>query len=470
MPSTADPGAAALDLRLEAASGLPAFRQIAQQLAAAIAGGRVKAGTRLPPSRALAEQLGIARNSVVEAYAELAANGFLDPRGRHGTYVLPRPSREPGVAAPAPDADRPHETPRLDLGLGNVRAQALPLTVWRAACREAGRHHPPSGYGDPRGDAGLRAAIAAWLRRHRATDVDPDHLLVTPGAGQAVELIARTLVRRGDVCALEDPGYPRAARAFLAAGGRLKGVPVDEEGACIERLFSGPRRPAFVHVTPAHQYPLGGRLSGPRRRALLEGAHRHGTLVVENEYDHEFVHAGIALPPLLHGAPDRVLLIGTFAKAISPALRLGFIAAPPPIADRLAAAIARDRLQVSWPVQRMVEFLIRSGELERHLRRVRRHYARLRQAIRDRLGGVPGLGLCGDAGGLHVVLRTRPPARVARIERALASRGIAIETLARYAIERRPEPALLLGYGGLDEAGLAEVLDTVVASLARRGG
>ncbi len=211
---------------------------------------------------------------------------------------------------------------------------------------------------------------------------------------------------------------------------------------------------------------MGGRLSGPRRRALVDAARRHGTLILENEYDCEFNYAGASYPPVYGSAPESTLLLSTFAKAVSPALRLGFIVAPPDAAAALAAHIERERLHASWPAQKVTEALLRSGELERHLRRVRRHYAALRELIRARLGRFhEQVAVLGDDGGLHVVVRARSPGRDLALQAALTARGVRYDTVRQFATGQPDAGGLLLAYGHMDGATLAASLDALERSL-----
>ncbi|MEK6419330.1 MAG: PLP-dependent aminotransferase family protein [Burkholderia gladioli] len=472
---------ALVDLEIDRHASGPIFRQIIRQLRERIDSAVLPSGTRLPPTRDLAEQLGIARNCVVEAYDELIADGVLEGRGRSGTFVAARgafaaPRREAVAGLPAVlrrfgnehrDAP-PQPAAAFDWRLGQVNVRALPLEAWRNACREAGRHFPPAGYGDPRGEPRLRQAIAHWLHEHRSVTVDPDQIVVTHGTGQALHLVARTFLHEGDLCAVEDPGYLGANWAFARAGATLRHVSVDDEGLQVEQIVAAHAAPALVHVTPAHQYPLGGRLSGPRRRAIVELARAHGTLIVENEYDCEFHYAGTRYPPLFASAPESTLLLSTFAKAVSPSLRLGFIAAPRAAADALAEHVERERVHVSWPVQKIVETLLGSGELDKHLRRVRRHYGAMRDLIRERLAGYAGdVDLRGDEGGLHVVVTGRERGFDLALREALHARGIVFNEVREFAGSAAGESGgVLLGYGHMDLEELAAALDALTGCIA----
>ncbi|WP_322008709.1 PLP-dependent aminotransferase family protein [Paraburkholderia sp. J12] len=435
--------------------------------------GALPRGTRLPPTRDLAAQLEVARNCVVDAYDELIADGLLEGRGRHGTFVTSgafavpaqkhRQTGMPAVLQRLP-GDRDHvpvqDGVELDWRPGQANARTLPLEVWRNACREAGRHLPPQGYGDPRGEPSLRHAIVAWLREHRSVRVDPDQIVVTHGTGHALHLVAQALLNKGDLCATEDPGYAGAALAFNRANASLRYVPVDDEGICVKRIVNPDHSPLLLHVTPTHQYPMGGRLSGPRRRTLIELARTHGILILENEYDCEFHYAGTNHPPIFASAPESTLLLSTFGKAVSPSLRLGFIAAPTAAARALAGLVEGERGHVSWPVQKIVEMLLVSGELDRHLRRLRRHYGAMRDAIRQRLRRYSDVVILrGDEGGLHVVIagKSRPFDRALR--QALRSRGILLDDVGDFATLKRDACGFLFGYGHMDQETLQRSLD-----------
>jgi len=478
---------ALIALELKRDSGVPIFRQIARQLREKIVSHALPARARLPPSRELSAQLGVARNCVVDAYDELIAEGILDGRGRHGTFVVANvpavrraamgaswtPSLLRRIAADAQAAPERAASTRLDWRPGQSSARTLPLDVWRNACREAGRKLPPEGYGDPGGEPGLRRAIGKWLFEHRSVNVDPEQIVITHGTGHALQLIAQALLRRGDLCATEDPGYAGATSAFLRSGASLRFVPVDAEGIVVDRIVEDDAVPALVHLTPAHQYPMGGRLSGPRRRALVELARKRGMLMIENEYDCEFHYAGTNHPPIFSHAPESTLLVNTFAKAVSPSLRLGFIVAPPCAAAALVARVERERTHVSWPVQKIVETLLLSGELDRHLRRVRRHYGAMRDAIRERLTPYADvITLGGDEGGLHVVVSGENDAFDRDLRAALRSKGVVFDDVRDFTKLEPNARGFLLGYGHMDWEALTEslnLLEICIKQIGRRG-
>ncbi|VWB69944.1 GntR family transcriptional regulator [Burkholderia lata] len=453
----------------------PIVRQIVRQLRGLIDSGRLQSDARLPASRDLAAQLGVARNCVVNAYDELIAVGLLEGRGRHGTFV--RSGASGGSVRPAPHTPLPAVLERLqaptpvdetggvaslDWRPESAHAHALPLGVWRNACREAGRHLPPQDYGDPRGERGLRRGIARWLRTHRSVDVDPDHVVVTHGVGNDLQLVSQALLNGGDLCVIEDPGYQRAMTAFTRAGATVRPVPVDRDGLLVEHVVVDGAVPQMVHITPAHQYPLGGRLPRSRREALIELARQHGILIVEHEYDSEFQHEGTRLPPIFASAPDTTMLIGTFARVVGPSLRLGFIVAPSAVAEALAAFVDRECRHVSLPAQRVAEFLLASGQLDRHLRRMQRHYAAMRNTLLARLAvHADRIDLHGDRVGLHVWIAGRDPAFDRALRAALQSRGIRFNEVARFSTLNGDVPGFVFGYGYLTPAMLERSLDEI---------
>jgi GntR family transcriptional regulator/MocR family aminotransferase len=458
-------------LALDAGAPLPLHAQLAASLRDAIRNGVLPPGRLLPPTREAALQLGMGRNTVVDAYSELVAEGLLEARGRLGTFVASRLTRASATETPHPRAVRrlanksaAAGAPTQDWRLGQSGSQLLPLQVWRAACREAGRHLPPPDYGDPRGLPALRESIAAWLRRHRGTDHDASQIIVTHGTGSALELLARVLVRPGDLCAVESPGYARAAAAFNAAGGAVLHVPVDEHGMRVDKAFAD-RAPAVLHLTPAHQYPMGVRLSGARRAELAALTIRRGSLVIENEYDHEFIYEGQNHAALAVSLPAHTVLVSTFAKAISPALRMGFIAAPQAVADALAQLIERERLHASWPVQVSLQWLLASGELQRHLRRVRRHHAsqrdRLLLALRK---ACPDIQVSGQEGGLHIVLTMGHPTFDQGLAEQLGRLGVAHQTVRQFGGR---DDQLLLGYGHMDAREIEQAAGLLAQALSR---
>ncbi|MHB8961303.1 MAG: aminotransferase-like domain-containing protein, partial [Candidatus Limnocylindrales bacterium] len=297
--------ASALDFEPTIPPGVGLTTGIYRAVVDAIVGGRFEPGDRLPAARDLARRLGIARNTVVSAYDQLVAEGFLvtsvgagtfvsdeAPAGRlpnrapHGRGVVPRPvwvSRGPGLGAR-------HERARIDFSVGVPDPALFPLTAWRRLVAGALRpERLQAGYADAEGDPDLRLAIARRVGAARSIRAAAGDIVVTNGGQQAIDLIGRVLLGPGDVVAVEEPGYPPARRAFGATGARVVPTPVDREGIVVEAL---PHEARLVYVTPSHQFPLGMAMSLRRRSALLDWAGRRGAVILEDDYDSEFRFGG----------------------------------------------------------------------------------------------------------------------------------------------------------------------------------
>jgi GntR family transcriptional regulator/MocR family aminotransferase len=443
-----------LPVSADRAAPIPLSGQISGQLRTAIASGRLRAGERLPASRALAASLGVSRTVVTAAYAQLYAEGWLDGRHGSGTFVADGVPDHAVAASPgssvtaAPDghvASAVAAGEVIELSPGVPWAAGIDPAAWRRAWRAAGAS-PPGGQAGPLGLPALRAGLAAQLRRHRGLLCGPDQILITSGVASGLRLVATALLRPGDAVAVEEPGYEKARAIFTACGARVVPCRADEDGLVISALPAGVR---LVYTTPAHQYPLGGRLPVPRRQALIGWARSAGALIVEDDYDSEFRYDVAPLPALAGLAPDLVVHLGTTAKTLTPALGVGWLAARQDLVTALATAGAAAAERTCEPAQHALAALLASGDLDRHVRRMSREYARRRAAIVAALGGLPAPArLLGGTAGLHVVLEL-PPGTAAPVAAAAAGRGIRVDTLDRYFAGPPRTEGLVLGYGGV---------------------
>lgn len=449
--------------------------QIYQQLRDAITERRLPPGTRLTATRALAADLGVSRSTVSEAYGRLVAEGYAEGRRGGGTIVAETAVAAPSTPSPGGGA-RP--TPavesvdrygtqfatrcRYDLTAGRVDPRLFPLQAWRRCMREALQDRSDLvAYGDPAGSPGLRAAVASWVSRSRGVLTGPDRVVVTQGATQAIDLLTRTLLRPGDVVAMEEPGYPPVATVLQAHGVQVVGVPVDDEGLVVDAL---PPQARLVHVTPSHQYPLGVVMSHRRRLALLAWAGRHDAVVVEDDYDSEFRHGRRPLEPLQRlDRTGRVVYVGTFSKAVSPSLRMGFLTAPTTLVPAVVALRQATDFGPPTMMATALRTFITDGHLDRHLRRGRRTYTERHHRLVEAVGRTPGLQALPSQAGLHVavVAPDAPPDEeiVARAE----SHGMLLSTLRRTFRTTDPVPGVVLGFGAL----ATEDVDEAVAVLAR---
>jgi GntR family transcriptional regulator/MocR family aminotransferase len=347
----------------------------------------------------------------------------------------------------------------FDFRHGRPDATNFPLDEWRRASLRQLRQidRDDLWYGPPAGLPSLRVAISEYLGRARGVRCTPDQVVVTTGTQQAIDLIARLLVEPDDTVVVEDPCYPGARRVFEALGASLFDVPVDEHGLCTDDL---PDRPArLVYTTPSHQYPSGATLPVSRRLDLLRWAEHHDALVVEDDYDSEFRHVGRPLEALQGlDRSGRVAYVGSFSKVLYPALRLGYLVAPPELVVLAAEAKRLVDLQTATPGQALLAELIETGHFEAHLRRMRRVYrgrrAALLEALARELGDVAESGPS-DAG-LYLRIVLAEGLNEEAVAREAAKRGVGVYPAGPYFARPVARPGLILGYAALDEAGIAE--------------
>jgi GntR family transcriptional regulator/MocR family aminotransferase len=479
-----------------------AAQRLFVQLGEAIEKGRLAPGARLPATRKSREFFGVSRNTAAEVYERLLGAGYVVSRRGSGTYVANRlPPRRAVDAHPAgsvdgrlnpfwlaptvtaamgfwndPPGSAPGEArpPIVDFRAGIVDSQLFPHDVFRRASAKQlrGLERQPAGPRSPhrhQGNQGLREAVTHHLALTRAVACRPEDILVTAGAQQAFDLLARTLVMPGEtIVAIEDPGYPPLRVPFAAAGARLVPVPVDDEGLMVERLPVGV---GVICVTPSHQFPLGVAMSTRRRKALIRYALEHRAVIVEDDYDGEFRFEGSPLEAL-KAADDAgvVFYVGTFSKCMLPSLRLGFIIAPAWAKATLTAAKTALDWHCPTPVQVAVAAFISDGHLGRHVRKMRQAYDERRQlvldALQDRLSRwlAPTLSFYG----MHVTALTRTPVDLEAVARALMAIDVRLHTLQRFYFGPPGRTGLVIGYGLADpsriEMGLEALRDALAAA------
>ncbi|MBF8192812.1 PLP-dependent aminotransferase family protein [Nonomuraea sp. K274] len=445
--------------------------QIASELRESIRGGRLAPGTRLPATRDLAMDLQVSRGVVVEAYEQLVAEGFLVSRVGVGTQVTPKnspvPARRPRAAAPSrakpvrrPPSDRPyygHRPTSPDLG-------HFPRERWLAAVRHVLTSMPSDAldYADPGGVSELREELAGYLRRVRAADVRPENLIIVGGVAQGLSLVLHVLGRHRPVrLAVEDPTSHRQVPLLRRAGAQLVWVPVDEQGLDVRRLSGD-----AVLVTPAHQFPTGVVLSPSRRAALMEWAGAGNRTILEDDYDAEFRYDRDPVGCLQGLAPDRVVLSGSVSKALAPGLRLGWVAAPPAMAEAIRRA--RGELDLGSPVieQHALAHFLRTGGYDKHLRRMRREYRRRRDALVLALAEeLPKVQVKGIEAGLHVYLELPDGWDEHETVRVAAGLGISAEPVSPMRESQGP-PAIVVGFARLPAHKAAEAVRGLKVSMS----
>lgn len=465
---------------LDSSSAIPLYRQIYEGLRGAILSGRLRGGMRLPSTREMAVELKVSRNTVMNAYDQLLAEGYLEGHVGSGTYVtkllpddllhtcatsmralqLSQKGRTfsargailtstPVNASPAPNKTRPFwpGIPALD---------EFPSELWlRLLARHWHRHSQELlGYGDPAGYWPLREAIATYLGAARAVQCIPEQVVIVAGRQQAFDLVARSLLDSGDAAWIEDPGYMGARAAFLSAGARLFPVPVDEEGIDVEAGDSLCSNARLVYVSPSHQYPLGVTMSLSRRLALLEWANHSGAWILEDDYDSEYRYKGRPLSALQGlDQEGRVIYIGTFTKVLFPALRLGYMVVP---SDRIASYVAARALigRFSPTIdQAVLADFISQGHFARHIRRMRSLYRERQEALIKALRREVGqmIEVQEDEAGLHLVGWLPEGVDDVEASEQAAAYGVDAQPLSAFKLKRDGRGALILGYAGYNE-------------------
>ncbi|WP_223443718.1 PLP-dependent aminotransferase family protein [Pseudomonas sp. BF-R-19] len=488
-------------------------RQLYQALRTRVLDGRLASGTRLPASRDLAAALAISRNSVVRAYDQLYAEGFIEGRVGDGTYVAQLPQAtlpakklstkvSTGFSTGLPTAlstnwldlpvdpsskvihndpltrvknnhlASPPSGPPRAFRVGVPAFDLFPFEVW-AKLNAAFWRKPDFQqlcYGDPAGDARLRGMIAAYLRSSRGMQCTAEQILITSGAQQGISLCAQLLVEPGDGVAIENPGYRAAGHAFAVAGARLHGVAVDSEGInCSELSALDDCR--LTYVTPSHQYPTGVVMSLARRLELLAWAERTQGWIVEDDYDGEYRYSGAPLAPLAaldrHG---RVLYVGTFGKVAFPALRLGYLVLPPGLVQAFAQRRAVDVRHSEVSTQAVMAEFMATGHFQRHIRRMRRAALSRRNTL---LNGwpldIPGIGkLPTVAAGLHMTVPVDSVARERELIELASSVDVEVNGLSSYWLPESATPmdqraGLVLGFAAVPEKAIEAALQRLRA-------
>jgi GntR family transcriptional regulator / MocR family aminotransferase len=436
--------AAGLDLHVEL-TGPRVRAALEAALREAVQTGRLAAGTRLPASRTLAADLGLARNTVADAYGQLVAEGWLTARQGSGTHVAEQP---PGTSAVSSGQPPEPSAPRYSLRPGLPDLSEFPRAAWLAAARRAVAAAPSEafGYGDPRGRLELRAALASYLARARGVRASADQIVICAGFTQGLALLAQVLAAAGAATmAAEAYGHQHHRDVIQAHGLRARVVPVDARGAVVEKAGDD----GALLLTPAHQFPLGVALAPPRRQQAVQWAAERGSVVIEDDYDGEFRYDRRAIGAMQALAPDHVVYAGTASKTLAPGVRVAWLVVPQRmLADLVSAKQLAGRNGSSLDELTLAE-LIRSGGYDRHIRRARLRYRQRRDRLIAALAqAAPELRVSGLAAGLHAVLRL-PAGRVeAEVEAAAAGRGLALDGMHRFCLADIGHPeALVLGYG-----------------------
>lgn len=455
--------------------------QIYRQLREAIVAGRLAAGTRLPSTRDLATQLGVSRKTTLDVFERLSAEGYLSTRPGDGTFVTEGLTRLPSHTPQQPSATatatpfwdqltpaislpRPGTTLPFDFMGGVIDKTPFPFDTWRRCINNALRVQARGrgSYHDPAGEQELRLAVSRYLAYNRAVTSNWQDVIVTQGAQQALDLMARVVLQPGDVVAVEEPGYPPARACFAAQGAKVVSVPVDADGLIVEKL---PKNARLVYVTPSHQFPLGMPMSLERRIELLEWAQRYGAVIIEDDYDGEFRFEGRPMESLK--SLDRaglVAYVGTFSKTIFPELRVGYLVPP----SSLIAALCKAKQIGDWHgctlTQTALASFMLNGDFAKHLRRMHKHYTARRQVLLSHLTGplAPWFDPVVPAAGIHLVARFRQGVHEKDVIAAARNESIGLYGISAFYAGEHPQQGLLFSYGGID----ADAIDVALGKLA----
>jgi GntR family transcriptional regulator/MocR family aminotransferase len=458
----------------------PLHAQLTRALKSALSAGRVGQGSRLPPTRALARDLGISRNTVLTAYEQLRAEGFMDARVGSGSYVsaplLGEAANDPAprvaqpqtafarrareVHNPAILGRRPAAGHRWSFQYGLPLVNPALTTAWARELARAAAYTAPS-YPDPQGLPALREAICDYLARRRGVQATPEDVLVVGGTQQAISLAARVLLEVGDLAVVEEPQYFALRQVLQIHGARLHGTDVDADGLRPDALPAV--SPRLVCVTPSHQFPSGAVLSLPRRLELLQYARQHHSWILEDDYDGEFRYDSKPLAALRSLDRDgRVLYVGTFSKTLFPSLRLGYIVMPAALRQDLVTAKWAQDFGSSAIEQAALAHFMAEGGFERHLRRSTRTLHERRAALLDglRAVGAGRIDIADSHAGMHLVvwLRGKTHADLERMMAHAHQLGLGLHSIRPHYLDPPDRAGLLMGYCGLSVAEINEAL------------
>ena len=478
----------ALTIALDPQREQPLFLQLAGAIAEGIRRGRLKPGEALPGSRELADLLGVNRNTVVAGYGELVAEGLLCTRVGGGTFVAQAPAAAVAKITPssefptyalAPPTYSPPQNTVLPAGMLMLSQSVADVRLFpaRALARAFRRAIGPRSrmllaQSDSRGHPRLRAELAAMLARSRALAVTPDNLMITRSIEQAIDLVARTLIAPGDAVAVEAFGYPPARSVLKLAGARLLPIPLDEQGmdvAALEALLKHQRLRAVI-VTPHHQFPTTAVMSRARRERLAELSLQHGFAIIEDDYDHEFHYEGKPVLPIAAGhGRGNVIYVGSLANLLAPGIGTGFVAAPPPVFERVAGLRAASDARGDAAMECAIAELFEDGELLRHVRRTRRVYQARRDAFASALEQHLGSALAFHVpeGGMALWARAQRDIDVSAWAAAGAREGVQFKDARAYDFFNREQPFLRLGFSYHDEVELKEAAARMARALSQ---
>ena len=444
-----------LGIELERESEVQLWRQIYQILKELILSGQLKAGEVLPSTRELAKELNVSRNTVCTAYDLLIAEGFVNSSQGAPTRVLAGLCMEPTEPSVVTTIKRSNVQPVLvSFRTGRPDLVQFPRFLWQQFLHKASMELALESYGytGPQGLVAFRVEIAAWLFRSRGLHVSPDDIFITAGATNGLHLIADLLCGQDQKILMEDPCHIGMLGTFRNKGCSIVPIPVDDKGMQTDYLPEDQNIGA-IYVTPSHQFPLGGILPASRRAALIRFAREHDCYIIEDDYDSEFRYSGEPIAPLYSMDQQRVIYVGTFSKAVFPALRIGYVILPHPLQERWCNLRTHTDVQNPPLEQAALAEFLKTRKLDRHVHKMRKIYGQRRTVLLESLDAVFGneANAFGDAAGLHVAINFQGRTFGEDFQARCRENGIFITPVENHCIEKgRYQSMLLMGYGHLE--------------------
>jgi GntR family transcriptional regulator / MocR family aminotransferase len=439
---------------------LPLSWQLHLQLKEKILKGMIVGGQRLPSTRLIAEQLGISRNTVVEVYEQMTAEGYLQTKVGAGTFVtegIPLDNfRKEIPLRPLMTLNHPEENENvyIDFRSGFPALASFPRMVWAKEAKDVYESSADYlfGYQEPQGSEELRQVVATYLYRTRGIECDPANIIITSGATQAFQLIAKAIIEPGKMVYVEDPITKEIPDILSSTGGIIYPITVDKNGLTTSSLPKN-KQQAIVSVTPSHHFPLGAILPAQRRIELIRFAEETDSMILEDDYDSEFRYNGMPVSALYSLAPRRVVYIGTFSKILSPALRIGYVIMPKHLINN--AIQVKRYLDYHSPIlnQVILARFIAKGHLEKHVSKMRKLYKRNREVlIRNLQKNFPNVKVIGSSSGLHIAAAFPGINFNEKLLNAIKESGILIQGVEKHAIIKgKYTDQLIFGYGNCSE-------------------
>ncbi|MGW9607643.1 MocR-like pyridoxine biosynthesis transcription factor PdxR, partial [Heyndrickxia sporothermodurans] len=445
-------------LMIDRSQKTPLIRQIYKQLRTKILNGELSAGYRLPSTRQLAEELEVSRNVVLEAYEQLLAEGFLEGQQGAGTFVAEGAflkKTDTITSYMLEDNFSKKNNNIIDFRSGIPALDLFPRKQWGQLAKRVSieTDHSLFGYDSPEGRIELRTVLSDYLLRTRGVECHPDQLVITTGATQALTLIAKLLISANDKVIIEDPITHEIQTIFQSYGASLLPIRVDENGMDTNQI---PQeiKPAFIFVTPSHQFPIGGTLPIQRRIQLIEFARKIDSYIVEDDYDSEFRYEGPSISSLQGLDPNRTIYIGTFSKILSPALRLGYLILPPTLVEHGRTLKYFSDLHTPSLEQLTLALFIKEGHLEKHIFRMKKIYRKRRSFLKEQLYNKFGdtVKIHGDSTGLHLVAGFNGIHFTENLLSKIHDQGVKVYPVELHTIKKGIYlNHIILGFGNLEE-------------------